>query len=105
MATRKGGNDVDQRAAIVDVQLLDVLAQIEALLRNGREVQRELLRVRGVLSYTTPDQQRKAAARVQTLVSGMLSDSRALSKVVRELRGSTNRLARHVRETASQLPT
>jgi hypothetical protein len=82
---------------VVDVLLLDVLAQIESLLRSGRELQRELLRVRGVPQSTTTEQQQRAATRAQSLVIEMLTDSRGLVKVVQQLRGNTNGLARHVR--------
>ncbi len=98
MKSRRHGA-VEIQSGVVDVLLLDVLAEIECLLRGGRELQRELLRVRGVPSATARDQQRKAAVRAQTLVSGMLTESRALFKVVRQLRGSTNRLARQVNGT------
>jgi uncharacterized protein YoaH (UPF0181 family) len=78
------------------VLLLDVLAQIEALLRSGREVQRELLRVRGVPAPTSRERQRKAASRVQTLVAEMLADSRALADIVRDLRGTADRLTQQI---------
>jgi hypothetical protein len=40
---------------------------------------------------------RKAASRAQSLVMEVLADSRGLVKVVHQLRGNTNGLARHVR--------
>jgi len=96
---------VETQSAVVDVLLLDVLAQIESLLRSGRELQRELLRVRGVPLSTTTEQQRKAASHAQSLVIGMLTDSRGLLKVVHQLRGNTNRLARHVARTETRTRT
>src|SRR5579871_3718165 len=95
MKTQRHGT-VEAQSAVVDVLLLDVLAQIESLLRSGRALQRELLRVRGVPVSTTTEQQRKAAARAQSLVIEILTDSRGLVKVAFQLRGNTNRLARHV---------
>ena len=96
---------IETQAAIVDVLLLDVLAQIESLLRSGRELQRELLRVRGVPLSTTTEQQEKAASRAESVVVEMLTDSRALVKVVQHLRGNTNRLARHVRRGQTRTRT
>jgi hypothetical protein len=90
----------DEHAAVLDVQLLDVFAQIEALLRSGREVQRELLRVRGVPTSTSREQRRAAVSRVQRLAMKMLTESRALPQIVRHLRGTANVLARHIGRTA-----
>jgi hypothetical protein len=95
MKTQRHGT-IETQSTVVDVLLLDVLAQIESLLRSGREVQRELLRVRGVPLATTTEQQRKAATRAQSLVVEMLTDSCGLVKVVHQLRGSTNGLARQI---------
>ena len=85
----------DEHVAVLDVYLLDVFAQIEALLRGGREMQRELLRVRGVPTSTSREQRLAAASRVQKLAMKMLTDSRALPQVVRRLRATANTLARH----------
>src|SRR5687768_11710091 len=52
----------DKQSELLDVELLDVFAQIEALLRCGREVQREALRVRG-LPEPVSASQRLAAGR------------------------------------------
>jgi hypothetical protein len=88
---------VETQSAEIDVLLLDVLAQIESLLRNGRDLQRALLRLRGVPSPTTGEQQRKAASRAELVARSMLDESLALSKVVRHLRGRTTRLKHRVR--------
>ena len=84
----------DKRASMLDVQLLDVFGQIEALLRNGREVQRELLRIRGVPDSVSADQRRKAADRIHKLLTGMLDDTREVSQVVRPLRSGAKALTR-----------
>ena len=85
---------VDKRASMLDVQSLDVFGQIEALLRNGREVQRELLRIRGVPDSVSADERRKTAERLHKLLSGMLDDTREVSQLVRQLRGGAKALTR-----------
>ena len=60
--------EVERTAAVLDVQLLDVIAQVEALLRNGREIQREALRVRGVPIASTNVQRTAAAAKIEKIV-------------------------------------
>jgi hypothetical protein len=67
--------DVDVTTAILDTQLLDVLAQVECLLRNAREVQRQLLRVRGVPQPTSSAQQRAAASAVRKTTTPMIDES------------------------------
>jgi len=90
---RQWQDAADQQASLVDVELLDVLAQIEALLRSGRELQRELLRIRGVpRSSPTPKQRKQSASRVRALVRVMATDARALTGVVGQLRRSADRL-------------
>jgi hypothetical protein len=86
--------DPDRQSEWLDVHLLDVLAQIEALLRNGREVQRESLRFRGLPKAATPAERRKAAHRMAKLAALMIADSRALSNVLRDLHGGANALKR-----------
>jgi hypothetical protein len=54
----------EAHSQILDVHLLDVLAQIEALLRGGRDVQREALRVRSVAA-TTAARRRAAVMKIQ----------------------------------------
>jgi hypothetical protein len=91
--------DADRQSEWLDVHLLDVLAQIEALLRNGREVQRESLRFRGVPSTVTPAERRKAAARITQLAARMLADSRALSGVLRDLSAGAKKLDRLAKQS------
>jgi hypothetical protein len=92
--TTSRSRSVDRQSEIVDVQLLDVLAQIEALLRNGREVQRESLRLRGVPNAGGRGNRRDAAERLRKLVAAMLADSRSLSQVLRDLNAAAKSLHR-----------
>jgi hypothetical protein len=76
----------DRKAELLDVQLLDVLAQIEAVLRHGREIQREALRVRGVPSPVNQSQRRAAGTAIRDRVDQMHRDCSTLCTVVEELR-------------------
>jgi len=70
----------EHAAALFDVQLLDVLAVIEALLREARELQRQALRVRGIPSPTTATQRRRSAEQ-------MRKSARDMREHAAELRG------------------
>src|SRR5262245_1574238 len=76
----------ERQSEILDVQLLDLLAQIEALLRGGREVQRDALRVRGIPSSVTQSQRKKAATKIHDRVIEMAADCRELCAVIEQLR-------------------
>jgi hypothetical protein len=92
VGTAHGG--VEQTAAVLDVQLLDVVAQVEALLRRGREIQREALRVRGVPAPSTRAQKRAAATKITEIVDSMRRDYRTTGQVLRILRRSARQLQR-----------
>ena len=85
---------VDRQAEILDVQLLDVLASVEAVLRHGREIQREALRARGVPSPVTPLQRLTAANSIRTRVDQMQADCATLCEVLEDLRTSAAQLER-----------
>src|SRR3954447_5367278 len=68
------GDTLARRADLLDVQVLDLLAQIEALLRQGRDIQRESLRVRGV-RVGTPTVPADAAVRIAKTVTAMQRDT------------------------------
>jgi hypothetical protein len=84
--------DLDIATAVIDTELLDVFAEIEALLRSGREVQHELLRTRGVPQPTSPRERRAAAERAYKMISDMTSHSHALSQLLRDLVARTREL-------------
>src|SRR5919204_6217508 len=73
----------DRQADLVDVQLLDVLAQVEAVLRHGREIQRDALRVRGVPHDLNADQRRAAGTALRRRAEQMDKDCDVLSGIVR----------------------
>ena len=88
--------DLDIVTAVIDTELLDVFAEIEALLRSGREVQHELLRTRGVPQPTSPREQRAAAERAYRMISDMTAHSHALSQLLRDVIVRTRELRRVV---------
>jgi hypothetical protein len=88
---------VTRSAELLDVELLDVLAQIESLLRNGREIQREALRVRGAPVNGTRAQRVAAAARIPKIIGEMEGDVRSLVKVLRTLRTRAAQLHKSTR--------
>jgi hypothetical protein len=78
----------------LDVQLLDVFAQIEALLRSGREVQREALRIRGLPHPLSPAQRRAAGQAIHERLREMTGECRELGKVLGELEDTATELNR-----------
>jgi hypothetical protein len=95
--TAKHG-DIERTAALLDVQLLDLLAQMEALLRTGREIQREALRIRGVPQASTDAQRTAAAAKIETITRGMTDNHRTIGTLIGELRKYAQRLHLSVRK-------
>jgi hypothetical protein len=91
--------ELDRRTGALDVQVLDVLAQVESLLRGAREIQRQILRVRGVPRPASLERRRAAAAVLQNTADRMLNDSRALSDVLEDLQRTSDSL---VEATGSQ---
>jgi hypothetical protein len=77
--------EAKRQSELLDVQLLDVLAQVEAVLRHGREVQREALRVRGVPPPVSPKERIASGIAVRRRVDQMEQDCRVLCGVVGEL--------------------
>ena len=92
MANRTRSPEVQSQ--MFDVQLLDVLAEVEAILRGGREVQRDALRLRGV-APTNSAQRRAATRRIQRRVDQMRKGCRTLCAVVTGLADIADGLRRH----------
>jgi hypothetical protein len=86
--------DAERQAEFVDVQLLDVLAQVEAVLRHGREIQREALRVRGVPSRLDRSQRYASGTTIRDRAEQMQTDCVTLCKVVEDLRTGAQELER-----------
>lgn len=75
----------DRQSELLDVELLDAFAQIEALLRGGREVQREALRVRGLPDPVSAAQRLAAARSIRTHLNDMTAQCQALGDVLGDL--------------------
>ena len=93
--------EVERVAALLDVHLLDTLAELESLLRGGRIVQRESLRIRGVRYATTNAQRAASAGRLQKVVAEMQRDYRSLGGVLGGLHDYAADLNRAVRTNGS----
>lgn len=81
---------VERSADLIDVHILDMAAQIEALLRSVREIQENVLRVRGALP---PVARQHPAAAVQSRLAGMLRECDALRDAVLAAAATAERLA------------
>jgi hypothetical protein len=98
------GSAADRQSEILDVQLLDVFAQIEALLRLGREVQREALRVRGLPLPVTPAQRQDAGRVIFRQLGEMTSECRTLGEVLGELHDTAAELDRLLKQEGEEQP-
>jgi hypothetical protein len=76
---------LDKQTGFVDVSVLDVLTQVESLLRGAREIQRRILRVRGVPQVQSVTRRRLAASQVQKLARNMSHGAIVLSEMCKEL--------------------
>jgi hypothetical protein len=80
---------VERDADLIDVHILDMAAQIEALLRSVREIQENVLRMRGALP---PLRGHDPAEAVQHRVAGMLRECDALRDAVQAATTTADRL-------------
>lgn len=79
------GNSAYKQSELLDVELLDVFAEIEAMLRCGREVQRDALRVRGLPNPVSASQRLDAARSIRKHLADMTQQCQALTGVLRDL--------------------
>jgi hypothetical protein len=76
-------SEAEKIADLVDVQILDITAHIEALLRGVREVQHAILNVRGAGRDPVPRGGRVAAAEdAAKRLAGMQRDCESLKEVI-----------------------
>lgn len=90
-----------KQSELLDVELLDAFAQIEALLRGGREVQREALRVRGLPDPVSPSQRFAAARSICGHLNDMADQCRSLMDVLDDLKRTASELERLLEAEAS----
>jgi hypothetical protein len=89
--------ELDQCTGVLDVAVIDVLSQAEFLLNRAREIQRHILRVRGVAGGSSIARRKAAAVVVQRIAREMRSESRQLAEVLKDLERSANALKRAAR--------
>jgi tryptophan synthase alpha subunit len=77
--------ELDKQTGFVDVSVLDVLTQVELLVRGARRIQRRILRVRGVPHTQSAAGRRVNAAEVQRLARSMSQAAIVLSEMCKEL--------------------
>ena len=85
-----------KQSELLDVELLDAFAQIEALLRGGREVQRDALRVRGLPDPVSHAERLAAARSIQDRLTDMREQCGSLGDVLRELQATAAELGKLV---------
>jgi len=90
-------SSVASLSEVLDVQLLDVFAQLETILRAGRQIQREALRARGVPSPVSRSTQRASVRKIHQLLSHMSKECRALCSVVVQVRSTAMDMRQQVR--------
>jgi hypothetical protein len=95
--------NADRKAELLDVQLLDAFAEIEALLRGGRQVQREALRIRGLPEPVSSTQRYAAGRAILEHLRQMSEDCRMLGEVLTDLHKTGTDLERllHADEPAT----
>jgi hypothetical protein len=82
----------DKQSELLDVELLDVFAQIEALLRCGREVQREALRVRGLPEPVSASQRLAAGRAIRRHLTEMKQQCGGLGDILGDLQDAAAEL-------------
>jgi hypothetical protein len=70
---------------VLDVRLLDLLAEVEAMLRSARDVQRNAIRMRGTSDPITARQRRALANRIRQSVTTIDRESSTLRTVARQV--------------------
>ena len=92
----KDKSDLERTADLVDVHVVDMLAQVQALLRSVSEVQRHVLRVRGVPASVTQSQREHAGDAVQKVLMRMVAECDAMREAIQEAAASAATLNRVV---------
>jgi len=77
---RRADQPGQSAADVLDVHILDIAAQLEALLRAVREIQRNVLRLRGALAASGPDAD--PVTEIQERLASMLRDCDAMRDVL-----------------------
>jgi hypothetical protein len=91
----------DRQSELLDVELMDVFAEIEAMLRCGREVQRDALRIRGLPHPVSVAQRLEAGRSIRNHLRNMIDECRGLADVLRQLQRTAAELERLLSTEAS----
>ena len=85
--------DPTHQFELLDVQLVDVFADLEALLRSGREIRRQTLRARGLPTPVNKSQRMAAVGCINKHLQKMVQQCRDLLQVISDLQGRVNDLS------------
>jgi len=88
--------ELDHRTGVLDVAVIDVLSQAEFLLNRAREIQRQILLVRGVGGHRGMSRRRLAARTVKRIANEMLRESGQLTQILEHLGHSASLLRQAV---------
>jgi hypothetical protein len=80
MPARSPAHSDQRQINVLDVRLLDLFAQVEAIMRCARDVQRHAIRLREKVAVNAPDADAKA--RIRKTVARLSRESQALQSVV-----------------------
>jgi hypothetical protein len=76
---------LDDQLQTLDVQIVDVLAQLEALLRHSHSIQRELLKLRAEAPPPRPAPPERVKTLLTAHATDMRRDCKTLTRIVAEL--------------------
>ena len=86
---------LDQQAEVIEVQGLDLLAQVEALLRGVADYQRQAVRFHGTPKEPVSDSTRRAAgAALRTRIEALKEQAQALNSTLDEIERVVDGVAR-----------
>ena len=77
---------------VLDVRLLDLFAQVEAMLRYARDIQRYAIPLRGTSAPLSPRRRRALSAKIRAAVRRINRESNVLKSVVEQVLAAVNDL-------------
>ena len=85
MAKPRTRPPIENRLNALDVTLLDVFAQAEALLRCARDIQRHVLKLRGATGMPAGGQRAAVIEKMRSAASEMRKESDAMRPLIRDI--------------------
>ena len=92
MAKRRRRQLIDDRLNALDVTLLDVFAQAEAMLRCARDIQRHVLKLRSGEGSLAGAQRASIIEKMRSAASEALNESKAILPLIRDVVHSVDHL-------------